>query len=237
MAFTELEYAARGVSQFIFQARGGKAEVWNGVTRVNDNVDTEGFSTIYIDGEGRHFSTNQTDYNVDLQAYSYPPQLEEGQFDLAYTLSSAQDETSFEIHILYNCLGALKGTDWTTKVNSSVPVLFEINITTLPAKTNATGLAPGSHVIIKLDSLSSEIKDDLLNLLHGGDDDARIPPLDELIEFLESRASLRIIDHGDGTWTAIGSDDIVRMISATEFEINWPSAVVINPDSYIVSSL
>ena len=44
-------------------------------------------------------------------------------------------------------------------------------------------------------------------------------------------------DHGDGTWTAIGPPEAIKMVSPTEFEISWPSAKPIDGASYTISSL
>jgi hypothetical protein len=46
--------------------------------------------------------------------------------------------------------------------------------------------------------------------------------------------TLEVTDNGDGTWTATGPDDVVTLISETEFKITAPSVVI--PDTFTVSN-
>jgi hypothetical protein len=59
----------------------------------------------------------------------------------------------------------------------------------------------------------------------------------KVLEMFESGAILRIVDHGDGTWTATGPDEAIKMLSSTMFEITWPSAIYIDTETYKISSL
>ncbi len=76
------------------------------------------------------------------------------------------------------------------------------------------------------------------DLLYGSASTApRLPDPQEILDLFEEGAILKIIDHGDGTWTAIGPDDVVYMTDPDTFEINWPSVVYLDEDTYQVSSL
>ena len=76
------------------------------------------------------------------------------------------------------------------------------------------------------------------NTLYGSaDTSARLPEPQEIFDLFEDGAILKITDHGDGTWTAEGPDSAIQMLSATEFEITWPSAVYLSSDTYRISSL
>ena len=67
------------------------------------------------------------------------------------------------------------------------------------------------------------------------------PYPDELIPLFqeaENAHTLLVIDHGDGSWTAIGSDDVVALGSnPTEFTIASPSAIFLDSESYTLSTL
>ena len=79
---------------------------------------------------------------------------------------------------------------------------------------------------------------DLEDMLYGTNAEApRLPLPDEIISIFEENALLRIIDHGDGTWTAIGPDEAITMITPTEFEIDWPSATYLDEETYTIRSL
>jgi hypothetical protein len=78
----------------------------------------------------------------------------------------------------------------------------------------------------------------LEDVLYGTDDESpRLPSPEEVFEIFEENAILRIIDNGDGTWTAIGPDSAIEMLDSETFEITWPSAVYIDADTYTISSL
>ena len=66
-----------------------------------------------------------------------------------------------------------------------------------------------------------------------------MPSIDEVIEILEQYVSLRITDHGDGTWSAeeINTTGIIQMEDDTEFSITWDSAKYIDDQVYTIESL
>lgn len=99
------------------------------------------------------------------------------------------------------------------------------------------GHAPTSHIIIDEKTTWHEALTALTNALYGtASTNPRLPSPEEVLAIFYNNATLRIIDHGDGTWTAIGPDDVVKMLSTTEFQINWPSAVYLNSTTYQVSN-
>jgi hypothetical protein len=76
------------------------------------------------------------------------------------------------------------------------------------------------------------------DVLYGSEDgDARLPDIGDLLDLFEQHAILTVIDHGDGSYTIIGPDDVVQPIDATSYSISWPSVVQIDEDTYRVSSL
>lgn len=64
-----------------------------------------------------------------------------------------------------------------------------------------------------------------------------MPGMLEVVAMFENASLLKITDHGDGSWTAEGPDEAIQMLSPTEFEITWPSAVYLSSDTYRISSL
>lgn len=225
-----------GVSNVIYAPVHGVSEAWVGVREVQAEENESSQKIIYVDGEGRTISYRETDFEASVSCYSFPAGIEHTPFNMMYRVE--RSDTAFEIHIIYNCTAQLDVSSWSTMDDDPNAITFTLNLKTLPAKTTASGIIRHSHIIIRSNDMPSTILEQLEDLLYGSDnDDPYLPSIDELIEFLENKATLRIIDHGDGTWTATGPDNAVKMISATEFQISWPSAIVVSPDSYIVSSL
>ena len=65
----------------------------------------------------------------------------------------------------------------------------------------------------------------------------RMPSVSEIIEMFEAHSIMQIIDHGDGTWTAIGPESAIVMLDSTTFQITWPTAIYIDDVTYTISSL
>jgi hypothetical protein len=66
---------------------------------------------------------------------------------------------------------------------------------------------------------------------------ARLPDPQEIFDIFEANSILRVVDNGDGTFTVTGPDDAITMLDDTTFEIDWPSVVVIDSNTYEISSL
>jgi hypothetical protein len=108
--------------------------------------------------------------------------------------------------------------------------------TSLPL--SVAGIARTAHLILDTAVAYSSAVVDLEDVLYGTDEtDPRLPEPQEVLDIFEANAILQIIDHGDGSFTAIGPDSVVQMLDATSFEISWPSVVILDADTYEVSSL
>ena len=79
---------------------------------------------------------------------------------------------------------------------------------------------------------------DIEDILYGWLDNTtpRIPGVEEMYAIFATM-NLVIIDHGDGTWSAVGHETMIRMLDSTEFEINTPSAEYIDEETYDIESL
>lgn len=115
-------------------------------------------------------------------------------------------------------------------------VPFAWDFTTVPVPF--PGRTASAHYVVEADLAYSHTLEALENVLYGSEDyDAALPDPVGVFQIFEDNSILQIIDHGDGTWTATGPDDVVQMLDATTFQISWPSAVLINPYTYTVHSL
>ena len=114
-----------------------------------------------------------------------------------------------------------------------------MQITTTPI--DIVGYAPSSHITIELSGVSEYIVDYVESLLYGTIDHlGRLPSIAELINIAEElrfHNVLLIIDNGDGSWTAIGPDNMITMTDNTSFEITAPSAIFIDSESYTLTSM
>lgn len=63
-----------------------------------------------------------------------------------------------------------------------------------------------------------------------------LPPLNDLIEIARSWSLITVVNHGDGTWSATGPDDIVRLIDATTFQIDEINGVYLDSVTYEITN-
>ena len=95
-----------------------------------------------------------------------------------------------------------------------------------------------SHMVIDTSVAYPETVEALEDLIYGSPSfAAALPAPADILQVFEENSILQIIDHGDGTWTAIGPDDVVYMVSADEFRIDYPTAVYLDATTYTVHSL
>jgi hypothetical protein len=112
---------------------------------------------------------------------------------------------------------------------------FAWDLYTVPVPT--TGLKPFSHLVIDVAPAHPDNITALEDLLYGTvSTDPSLPPPEDIIALFEENAIMTVIDHGDGTWTATGPDDMVHMIDSTTFEVVSPTVFYTDPVTYNVSS-
>lgn len=66
--------------------------------------------------------------------------------------------------------------------------------------------------------------------------DPQLPTLAALAEYVERWALIYIYDNGDGTWTAIGPNELVKMVAPETFQIEDANAIFVDPDRYQISN-
>ena len=107
----------------------------------------------------------------------------------------------------------------------------------VPDPVTRPGAKPAAHLIIDSTIAHPAAIQAVEDILYGSIDGvSRLPDPEELIAIFERHAIFVVIDHGDGTWTAIGPDDSIQMINTSTFQITWPSVIFLSEDTYQISS-
>lgn len=241
MRDTYLDYTKRefthGVDRVVYYPSFGETEIWNGVINIEEDENGTIQRVGYIDGQMVRTTYAYTDFSFSVEAYTYPELIEISLFDLCYRTYLNLEETAYELHIVYGCKAVLDSSAWLSLSGDTDPTTFTLNVTTLPPKNPVSRIAPGSHLILRSSDIPFELLEKLEDILYGTDTtDPRMPSIEELEDLLEDGAKLRITDHGDGTWSAEGSDNIVDMVSQTEFFIDYQTAQYTIGSEYTVQS-
>lgn len=241
-----------GVDRGVFYPDNEPGVVWNGLVSVGEAPVSEETELNYLDGVPIHRRQVIDSFAGTIEAYTYPVEFEiyEGfvpgprqsnkLFGFSYRSGIGNDVNGFnhayKIHIVYNASATPSEKEYTSVNSETTPVIFSWDFTTTPMKI--LGSTRSAHLIVDTRNAYSWAIEALEAVLYGSEFEApRLPPPEEVLAIFEEASIVQITDHGDGTWTAEGPDDAVKLLDPTTFEIAWPSAVYIDEQSYFVSSL
>lgn len=247
-----------GVDRGVFYPHDGPAIAWNGLTGIEESSNKE-LKSFYNEGINYLNNLDPGEFLGKLKAFTYPDEFEavignaelspgfmfhdqpSKSFGLTYRTKVGSDldgsDHGYKIHLLYNLVADPESVSYSSLTDSNVqPVEFAWNLVGTPPKL--FGYRPTVHVTID----SRKTPDEILGLLEGilygtNTTPPSLPPLSEVAELFGYHGALIIVDHGDGTWTAIDeSDTYINMVSSTEFSIHDADATVVDPDTYTISS-
>jgi hypothetical protein len=247
-----------GIDKGILFLQDGTAVPWNGLTSVEDSSNGERKS-YYLDGVKFLESMTPRDFVGKLKAYTYPEEFDvcmgivsvvEGfeayeqppqSFNLSYQtkIGNDLDGTShgYKIHILYNLLADPDSYAYATIDDSGgKPVEFSWNLSGVPPKVDR--FRPTVHVTIDSTKTPPEILQIIEDKLYGTvTSGASLPTFQDISEYFGYLGALIIIDHGDGTWTAVDeSNGYITMLDSTTFFIDHADVVYLDADTYTISS-
>lgn len=226
-----------GVDRGVFYPKNGSGEVWNGLTSVQESP-SDSEQTRYIDGVLTRTGRRPGDFSGTIEAFTYPQSFHDNVlaqrvqrgFGLSYRVMTGD---TYQIHLVYNLL--LGPTSYAYDQQTDIDP-FSWEFTTLPVRIE--GMKPSAHFIVESSDAYSTTIEAVEGIIYGSDEaDARLPTPNEILEVFEEHSILQIIDHGDGTWTAIGPDDVISMLDPTTFQIDYETAVYLDATTYTIHSL
>jgi hypothetical protein len=246
-----------GVSKGVLYQYNGLGVAWNGLTSIEESVDTQ-VEPVYFDGVKFNDLVTVGDFSAHLKAWTYPDEFmafegtledESGfyitnqrpdRFCLSYQTLIGDDvkgtESGYKIHVLYNLTAVPSSRNHETMALDVQPLEFEWDISSIPE--DIEGYRPTSHVILDSRRIDPHLLSDIEDILYGDDiNDPYLPPLQSFSTFIKKWERLIITDHDDGTWTADSiEDNVITMLDATTFQIDSDTAVVVDANSYTISS-
>lgn len=246
-----------GIDRGVFYPPGGTPVAWNGLTSVTEKAGAVR-SAVYYEGSKVNDIVYPGDFQGALKAITYPEILDEyvglapmvdgffvgdqmpKAFDICYRTLIGNDtegiDHGYKIHLLYNITATPSDIDHSTMADQVSPIEFQWDISAVPEEV--VGFRPSAHFVIDSTTLHPLLLSEIETILYGSDTvDPSIPPIDDLVEFMTSWLTLEIIDHGDGTWSAVTAyEGYITMVSDTEFQLHDVDAVYLDEDTYEVSS-
>src|SRR5436190_7838275 len=140
------------------------------------------------------------------------------------------DQTQYyKIHLVYNLIATFSSFSNNTLVASIDPNEFTFNLSAVPILV--PNHRPTAHFIIDTRKVNPSTLVELEGILYGDDDsEPMMPTVEELITLLEFAGDVVVVYNGDGTWTATGSEDNIRLFDyGTRFRIDNVAATYLEP--------
>jgi len=248
-----------GIDRGVLYLNDGRVAAWNGLTSIEEDTPSESKS-FYLDGVKFLENLAPGDFQGKLKAFTYPEEFNsvlgiadvapspglsyhdqpEKSFNLSYRTMIGSDlgpDQGYEIHILYNIFANPDSYTYESIKESDVsPVEFGWTLTGTPQKVSR--LRPTVHITINSTDAPPEILQLIENTLYGtATINPSLPSMQDLGEYFGYLGALVIIDHGDGTWTAIDeSDSYITMLDGTTFQIANADATYLDSVTYTISS-
>jgi hypothetical protein len=247
-----------GIDHGVLYLHDGTVVPWNGLVDVEESSNQE-LKSFFLDGVKYLENLSPGDFIGKLKAFTYPDEFDSvngiakvapglhyydqppQSFNMSYRTKVGNDlegpDYGYKIHILYNIIANPDTYAYVTSSDEGVqPIEFGWSLTGTPPKIDKH--RPTVHIAID----STQTPPDILKLvedkLYGtATTGPSLPPISEIGEYFGYLGALLIVDHGDGSWTAIDeSDTYITMIDETTFQIVGADATYLDADTYTVSS-
>jgi hypothetical protein len=226
-----------GVDRGVLYPKTGAGEAWNGLVSVDETPTGSEHKPIYVDGRLVSQRRTREHFSGSIGAFTYPRSFQENvltqrrpkSFGMSYRVGAGKNT---KIHLVYNVLVAPSSFNYET--DETQPFRWDFTTLAIPI----SGTLIGAHLIIDAGIAYPETISDLEDVLYGTDETLpRLPLPGEVLQIFEDNSILVVVDNGDGTFTVTGPDSAITMLDSTTFQIDWPSVVLIDADTYEISSL
>lgn len=248
-----------GIDRGVLYLHDGRSAVWNGLTKVEESSDVE-LKSFHLDGVKYLEVLVPGDFQGKLSAFTYPDEFDSvngigsgspgldyydqpsKSFNLSYRTVIGDDvsgmEYGYKIHLLYNVIANPDSHSFDTLTDSGAnPIEFSWSLSGTPPPM-IEGFRPTVH--LSIDSIETPI--DVLQMLEATlygtkFSNPSLPSLQEVAEMFGYLGALIIIDHGDGTWSAIDeADTYITMLNSTLFEIDDADVTFLDDTTYEIQS-
>lgn len=234
-------------------------EPWNGLVSVKESPVGRDIKSLYYDGVNFLNRVTPGHFRGTISAYSSPELFDacDGTLAVANGLYATEQPrktfglsyrtmigdangkiVGYKIHIIYNALANVSDKDYQSI--SSNPEASPLEWDIVARSVRVPGIRPTAHFILDTTVAYPEVVSAVEDILYGSASEAaRLPTANELIEFFKSVAYLLIDDHGDGTFTASSTNDVVKLLDEDEqlYEIDYASVIPLGNETYEISTL
>lgn len=246
-----------GLDRGVLYLPDGSAVPWNGLVSVIESSD-KATSSVYYDGMKINDLVVLGDFAATMKAVTYPNEFLDLEglvstrpgvlladqppklFGLSYRTQIGNDldgdGVGYKIHILYNLMAIPSQKTYATVTTNPSLVEFEWKLTAIPEEF--PGIRPTAHIILDSREVDPWLLEELEGMLYGIGSDASLIPMPDLLTLMRDWFRVKIVDNGDGTWTATADrDGFINFTDGglTVFELVGVNAVYLTDDTYQLS--
>lgn len=230
--------AFMGIDRGFLYNEDGTGMPWNALVDVEETEDDFRIEKYFVDGRlvgYRHIAGNYSAKVTSLHNPFKNETFRNRRWGFTYRENYTQGaKEMYRLHLIHG-VSIFQNSSTVQTVNATPNAStfsFEMHALDVPLSENIRG----SHLILDTSDIYPWIMRDVEAILYGWEQNPRIPSIDEMYEIF-AQMNFVIIDHGDGTWSAVGHESMIQMLDPLTFEINSPTAVYLDEDTYEVESL
>ena len=245
-----------GIDRGVLYIDGQPGVPWNGLTSVSENSSGGTSRPFYLDGEKYANLGSREEFEATLTAYTYPDAFDscngtekirsglyltkqrKNSFGLSYRTrigNDLSDSFAYKIHLIYNVLASPPTKTFKTMSTPSQIDDFSWTLTSLPPKQE--GYLRSSHVVIDSRDIDPSLLSAIEDVLYGNNSiSSSLPTLEELMDLVDTNATLTVVDNGDGTATITAPLGNLTMLDESIVQITWPTLVDNGDGTITVSS-
>lgn len=263
---TAISWAAPGEKHFelgldrgVLYVPGLAAVPWNGLVRVIETP-TGGEKTSYYQ-EGRKYLERSAseEFGGSIEAFTYPEAFElcDGSLTNEYGIQVTQQERrpfnfsyrtligndlvgadfGHKIHLIYNALVAPTSKTNAAQSGSPSAMTMSWDFTTTPIDVGV-GFLPSAHIILDSRKINPEVLRLLETYLYGSEAlEPRMLTVAELNDYILQGFTLEVVDNGDGTWTATGSEGEITYLTSSMFRLSGPTVTMVDSRTFQLRSI
>jgi hypothetical protein len=245
-----------GLDRGVLYLPDGSAVPWNGLVDVDESPDNNSTS-VYYDGAKINELVTLGEFKGQIKAITYPDamtllsgmgQITEGLylgkqklgvFSLSYRTLVGNDvdsQAGYKIHVLYNVTAVPGGRTSSTLSDNSEAREFDWDISAIPEEI--PGFRPTAHIVIDSRYINPAQLAEYEDMLYGTElTDPALIPISDFVNGMYYGYKWKIIDNGDGTWTAITTDDTLLdfdLVDPDKFTLQDIDATYLTDDVYTI---
>ncbi len=246
-----------GLDKGVLYLPDGSAVPWNGLTSIIEQFDKKS-SPVYYDGMKISDLVVLGDFEASMKAVTYPDEFVELEglaslrkgvfvgdqrpqmFGLCYRTQIGNDlegdVAGYKIHIIYNVTAVPHEKAYASVTADPALVEFEWDITAVPEEL--PGFRPTAHIILDSRDFDPWLLEELEEMFYGNTSaTAVLLPMPDLVTYISEWYRVKIIDNGDGTWTAIADRDGFISVDVVEklFTIVQINATYLDDVTFVIS--